>query len=105
VEISPEDNALPFHVIPAPVVIPKLSIRFPAKVELGSKVVAAPGVHQKSHGVAPFINDTVDEATVVRAPVILKTNVPLPLSFIPAVPIEAAPVIQYTFGRYSPRVP
>jgi len=100
--LAMKDNALPVHVIPGPTVIPSLSIIFPAKVVLGSNVVAAPGVHQKSHAVAPFINETVEPATVVRAPDILKTYVPLPLRLMPAVPIEAAPVIQYTFGVYSP---
>jgi len=95
--VPPKDNALPCHTTSASIVIPESSILLPAKVEKAPNVVAPPGVHQISHAVEPF-NNTDDEATVVRAPVILKTYVPFPLRLIPAVPIEEAPVIQYTPG-------
>jgi len=83
-------KALPVHVIVLPIVIPELSMSVPMNVEFAPSVVAAVGVQNISHAVAPPANLTAELATVVKAPVILKMYVPPPLRVIPPVPIEAA---------------
>lgn len=97
--VPPKAKALPSQVTVLPIVIPDASISVPAKVEFAPSVVAAVGVHHRSHEDAPPANVTMELAEVVRAPSILKMYVPAPVSVIvPPPPMLAAPSIQYTPG-------
>lgn len=98
VTVPPKAKALPVNKLLAPIVIPDGSIIVPLKVELAPRVVAAVGVQNTSQDDAPPGNVTAELATVVNAPLILKIYVPAPFKEIPAVPIDAAPVVQYTPG-------
>lgn len=73
VTVPPKAKALPFHVTLLPNVIPAALISVPANVELAPSVVAATGVQNTSQDDAPLVSETLELATEVRAPVILKT--------------------------------
>jgi hypothetical protein len=94
VTVPPNDAAMPSHVVFAPTVMPALSITIPTNVELAPSVVAHVGVQNTSQADAPPVTVTTELSTVVNAPLILKIYVQLPLSVMPAVPIDAAPDIQ-----------
>ncbi len=98
VTVPPKAKALPVNKVVLPMVIPEASIIVPLNVELAPRVVAAVGVQNTSQDDAPPGNVTTELATVVSAPLTLKIYVPAPLREIPAVPMEAAPCIQYTPG-------
>ena len=96
--VPPKAKALPVQVIVLPMVMPEASILVPTNVELAPSVVAAVGVQNTSQAPAPPANVILELATEVSAPPILNMYVPLPLRVMPAVPMDAAPVVQYTPG-------
>ena len=94
VMVPPYESALPVHPTVLPMVIPGSSISVPANVEFAPSVVAALGVQNTSQADTPADNVTTEPATVFRAPTILNVYVPLPVSVMPPVPMDAAPVMQ-----------
>lgn len=88
--VPPNASALPVHVTVLPMVIPEASMSVPANVVFAPSVVAAFGDQNTSHADAPPASVTAELATVVSAPFIRKMYVPLPVSVIPPVPMEAA---------------
>lgn len=102
VTVPPNAKALPVNSEVLPMVIPEASMIVPLNVEFAPSVVAAVGVQNISQDDAPPSSVTVEFATEVRAPLILKIYVPAPLRAIPAVPMDAAPDVQYTPGAYIP---
>ncbi len=100
VTVCPKVNALPIHdVILSMVISCAIGIIVPWNVEFALSVVAPFGVQKTSQALAPCVSVTVEFATVLSAPPILKINVPAPLSVIPDVPIDITdeiPAVQYT---------
>jgi len=94
VTVPQNDSSLPVHIARLPRVIPAASITVPAKNAFAPIVVAALGVHHTSQADVLLDSLTAELATVVRAQFILNINEPLPVSVIPAAPIEAAPFTQ-----------
>ena len=88
--VPPKARARPVHPTVLPTVIPEASMSVPTNVDGDPSVVAAVGVHQTSQDEAPLASRTAELATDVSAPSMRKMNVPLPVSVMPAVPIEAA---------------
>jgi hypothetical protein len=70
----------------------------PMNLEFVLRVVAPFGVQNTFQADAPLANVTIELASALSAPSILKIYVPLPLRIIPDVPIDATPSIQYTPG-------
>lgn len=80
VMVVANDNAIPCHVVFAPIVIPASSITVPINVVFAANVVACVGVQKISHAEAPLITETVAPTVEVSAPAVLKIYVPFPLS-------------------------
>jgi hypothetical protein len=70
--VPPKAKARPIQVMLLPILIPESSMFVPANVELAARVVASPGVQKTLHSEAPFERETLELATVVKAPVDLK---------------------------------
>jgi hypothetical protein len=73
VTVVAKSNALPVHVLLAPIVMPALSISVPTKVVSAPSVVAAPGVQNTPEACAPLVSRTWVLAVWPSAPVLLKT--------------------------------
>jgi hypothetical protein len=93
VTVPANASALPVQFTLVPSEMPESSIFVPINVELSPRVVAAVGVQKTLHADAPE-SETTEFDTEVSAPVTLKIYVPAPLSVMPAVPIDAAPLVQ-----------
>ena len=91
-------SALPSRFTPVVIEIDVSAKMFPLKIEFVPRVAELPTCQKMLQADAPLVNETTELATVVSAPFIIKTYVPLPESLIPPVPMEAAPVMQYTPG-------
>jgi len=89
VTVPPNASARPDHVTFAPTVMPAFAITVPAIVVFAASVVACPGVQNTLQADAP-LNATIAPAVDVSAPLVLNTNVPLPLS-VSGPPIFIAP--------------
>src|SRR5579872_4637211 len=98
--------SLPFMMSFAPVVIAAAPLNMTPENCVVAPSDAPPTGAQNTFSIdAPLVSVTVDPSAEVSAPFILKTYVPVALSVIPAVPILAAPSIQYTPGAYWPMCP
>lgn len=89
VTVPPNASARPDHVTFAPTVMPAFAITVPTIVVFAASVVACVGVQNTLHADAP-LNETIAPAVDVSAPLVLNTNVPLPLS-VNGPPIFIAP--------------
>src|SRR6476620_6528340 len=104
--IADSEMSLPCIMSFAPVVIAAAPLNMVPENWVFAPSDAPPtGAHNTLLAVAPFVSETVEPDTEVSAPLILNTYVPFALSVIPAVPILAAPLIQYTPGAYWPIAP
>src|SRR6476646_11483786 len=111
----------PSVLAPAPIVTADSEISLPCIMSFAPVVIAAAPLNMVPENcvlapsdapptgaqntllvVAPFASVTDDPSTEVSAPFILNTYVPVALSVIPAVPMLAAPLMQYTPGAYCP---
>src|SRR6185312_6551336 len=99
--VPPNAKTLPMMLTLFPIVTPAASSIVPANLLFVPSVVAPVGTHDTVAACALF-NVIIELSTVVSAPPILKMYTPSPESVIPPAPIEAAPVVQYTPGVYTP---
>src|SRR6185312_16247117 len=91
------EMSLPCIMSFAPVVIAAAPLnRIPENCVFAPSDAPPTGAQNTLSAVAPFVSETVEPDTEVSAPFILNTYVPEPSRVIPAVPILAAPLIQYT---------
>src|SRR6476661_5738652 len=93
--------SLPCIMSFAPVVIAAAPLNMvPENCVLAPSDAPPTGAQNTLLVVAPLVSVTFAPDTEVSAPLILNMYVPVALSVIPAVPMLAAPLMQYTPGAY-----